>query len=53
MQGEEGGRRAGGARRLLVRQHRSLDTDPADAPEPGEGTAEEEEVRLSMQKLEL
>ena len=41
----------GRARRLLVRQHRSLDTDPAAAPEPGEDG--EEEVRLSMQNLEL
>ena len=45
--------RGGRARRLLVRQHRSLDTDPAATPEPGEATAEEEEVRLRMQKLEL
>ena len=43
----------GRARRLLVRQHRSLDTDPAATPEPVEVTAEEEEVRLGMQKLEL
>ena len=44
--------RGGRARRLLVRQHRSLDTDPAATPEPVED-GEEEEVRLTMQKLEL
>ena len=39
------------ARRLLVRQHRSLDTDPATTPEVEDGA--EEEVILRTQKLEL
>ena len=44
--------RGGVARRLLVRQHRSLDTDPATTPEPVEDGAEEEVIQRT-QKLEL